>query len=165
MAAVRGGDLNERRVSGDAPLVAAAQAELNRRRIGARRADRSEWIGDRIAIEDEAIAAKSDLLAEVRARWIVVEQNRRIRLPALVPGCRTLERQLAGDPAHQRRLDTLDDEILAVGVIENVSRHTRVEKGDLHVVPVLPIHGSVPLQAMVEEFRLPADLIVRQPVR
>src|ERR1700676_1383694 len=100
MAAVRGGDLNERRVSGDGPLVAAAQAELNRRRIGARRADRSERIGDLVAIEDEAIAAKRDLLAEVRARRIIVEQNRRIRLPALVPGCRALQRQFIGDPAN-----------------------------------------------------------------
>src|ERR1700686_3342186 len=125
MAAVRGGDLNERRVSGDGPLVAAAQAELDRRRIRARGADRADRVGDRRATETEGIAGIRDLLAEVRARWIVVEQNRRIRLPALVPGRRTLQRQLAGDPAHQRRLDSLDDEILAVGVIENVSRHTR----------------------------------------
>src|SRR5438552_18490576 len=39
MATVAGADLNERGVAGDAPLVARAQAELQRRRIGARRVE------------------------------------------------------------------------------------------------------------------------------
>src|SRR5579859_1975150 len=164
MAVVRGGELDERRVVAEAPLVAGAQTELDRRRIRARRAYRTEWVDDRRAVAAEGVAGVRDLLAEVRARRVVVEQDRRIRLSALVPGCRSLQRQLVRDPAQQRGLDTLDEEVLAVAIEENVADHARVEEGDLDVVPVLAIHGPVPLQAMVEEFRLPADFIVRQLV-
>src|SRR3984893_18580601 len=114
MPAVGRADLNEGGVFADAPVIAGAQTELNRRRIGARSPGRAERVGVCRAIEAEGVAGKRDLLAEVRASWIVVEQNRRIRLPALVPGCRSLERQPCHDPGHQRRLDTLDEEVLAV---------------------------------------------------
>src|ERR1700682_4481447 len=46
VAAVRGGDLHERRVSGKSPLVAGTQAELERRRIRGRGADGTERVGD-----------------------------------------------------------------------------------------------------------------------
>src|SRR5581483_9682569 len=39
---------------------------------------------------------------------------------------------------------------------------TRIEERDLHVIPVLAVDGTVPLQTMIEEFALPADLVVRQ---
>src|SRR5882757_7340383 len=165
MAAVGDAYLYVRVVTGEGPLVAGAQAELNRRRIGARGTGRAEGIGDRRAIGAEGVASLLDWLAEIRALGIVVEQNWRIRLPALVPGCRTLQCQPSHDPASQRRLETLDEEVLAVGVEENVADHTRIEEGDLDVVPVFPVQGPVPLQAMVEEFSLPADFIVRQLVR
>src|SRR5713226_7628472 len=129
MAAVGGVELNERGVSGDSPLVAGAQAELNRRRIGARGTDRTERGGDRRTI-----------------------------------GAGGVQGQPTDYPGQQRRLDTLDEEVLAVGVVENVADQTGVEESDLDVVPVLPVHGPVPLQAMVEKFGLPADFIVRQLV-
>ena len=56
-------------------------------------------------------------------------------------------------------------EVLAVGVVEDVADQARIEEGDLDVVPVLPVDGAVPLQAVSEEFRLPADLVVGQLVR
>ena len=95
-------DLNERGVSaGDRPVIAGAQAELNRRRIGARGVDRAERVGDRRAIGAEGVAGIRDRLAEVRAVWNVVKQYWRVRLPALVPGRRTLQRQPGHDPGQQ----------------------------------------------------------------
>src|SRR6266853_2374101 len=128
MAAVGGVELNERGVSGDGPLVAGAQAELNRRRIGARGTDRTERVGDRRAIGTGAVAVLRDRLAEVRTLGIVVDQRRRVRLPAVVPRCRTLQRQPVDHPGHQRRLDTLDEEVLAVGIVEYVAAQTWVEE-------------------------------------
>src|SRR5882672_5622395 len=165
MAAVRGAELNVRYVPGDAPLVAGAQAELNRRRIGARGADRAVGVRDRRAVRTAAVADLRDRLAEVRfAGWIRVDQRRRIRLPALVPGCRPLQGESGHHAGHERSLNTLDEEVLAVSVEEDVAGHARVEESDLDVVPVLAVHGSVPLQATIEEFRLPADLVVGQLV-
>src|ERR1700719_4223189 len=124
MPAVDGAQLNERRVAVDSPLVAGAQAELNGRRIGAGRADRAVRVGDRKAIFARAVADFRDWLPEVTALRIVVDQLRRIRLSALVPGSCRLHRQPVDDPGYQRRLDTLDEEILTVGVVENVADHT-----------------------------------------
>src|SRR5690242_11418036 len=99
MAVVSGACLYEGQVSGDLPLVAGAKAELYRRCIGARGADRAERVDDRRATGPEGgSAGECDLLAEVGACRIVVEQNGRIRLSALVPGCRTLQRQPGDDP-------------------------------------------------------------------
>ena len=106
-----------------------------------------------------------DRLAVVRARGVVVDQRGRVLLPALVPGPRVLQRQAAHHSGHQRGLDALDEEILTVGVVEEIADHPGVEELDLHVIPVLAVHGAVPLQAVVEEFRLPADLVVGQLVR
>ena len=75
-----------------------------------------------------------------------------------------MQRQAVGHPRHDRGLDTLDYEILAVGVVENVAHHGGVEERDLHVVPVFLVDRAVPLQAMIEKFRLPADFIVGQAV-
>ncbi len=50
-------------------------------------------------------------------------------------------------------------------VLKNVASHARVEELDLHVIPVLSVHGPVELQAMIEPFRLPANLVVGQVVR
>src|SRR5665213_780671 len=161
MAGVAGADLKVRTVFADVPIVAGAQTELNRRRIGARGADRAVRVGDRRATAARGIAGLSDRLAEARAGE-VADQRRRIRLPALIPGGRTLQRQFVGDAGHQRGLDTLDQEILTVGVVENVADQAGIEERDLDVVPILPVHGAVPLQAMIEKLRLPADLIVRQ---
>src|ERR1700721_3995742 len=146
MAAVGRAELDEGGVLADAPVIAGTQTELNRRRIGARGADRAERVGDRRAIAAEAVAGIRNRLAEARASPIVVEQNRGIRLPALVPGCRSLQRQPIHDPGHQRALHTLDEELLPVGVEENVADHTGVEEGDLEVAPVLPYHAPVPFQ-------------------
>src|SRR5882762_4065470 len=164
MAAVRGAELNVRCVPGDAPLVAGAQAELNRRRIGARGADRAVGVRDRRAVRAAGVADLRDRLAEVHAGRILVDQRRRIRLPALVPGCRPLQGESGHHAGHERSLNTLDEEVLAVSVEEDVAGHARVEESDLDVVPVLAVHGSVPLQATIEEFRLPADLVVGQLV-
>src|ERR1700674_3717953 len=97
MAAVCGADLNERNVSANGPLVTGMQAELYRRRIGAWGADRAERGGDRAALGAEGVAGKRDWLAEIRAFGIVVEQRRRVCLPALIPGCRTLQREPSHD--------------------------------------------------------------------
>src|SRR6266436_2613723 len=128
MPVVRGAGLYERRVSGDIPVVAGAQAELHRWRIGARGADRAEGVGDGGTIGTEGIAGVRDRLPEARARWIVVEQNGRVRLPALVPGRRTLECQPCHDPGYQGGLNPLDEEVLTVGIEENIADDTRVEE-------------------------------------
>ena len=46
MPPMSGAELRERLVAGKIPLVARAQAALDRRRIGARRADGAERVGD-----------------------------------------------------------------------------------------------------------------------
>src|SRR6185437_13734631 len=98
MTTVSGAGLYERRVAGDIPVVARAQAELHGWGIGARGVDRTERVGDHYATGAELVACVRDLLAKGRAGGIVVEQYRRIRLPAVVPGCRTLHREAGHDP-------------------------------------------------------------------
>src|SRR5262249_47330659 len=46
----------------------------------------------------------------------------------------------------------------------DIAQHARIEEGDLYVVPVFLVERPVPLQTVVEEFRLPADLLVGQVV-
>src|SRR5260370_42067268 len=108
MAAVGGVELNERGVSGDGPLVAGAQAELNRRGIGARGTDRTERVGDRRAIGTGAVAVLRDRLADDRTMGIVGDQRRRVRLPAVVASCPTLQPKPVNHAGSRLRPDTLD---------------------------------------------------------
>src|SRR5713101_6875372 len=41
----------------------------------------------------------------------------------------------------------------------------RIEEADLYVVPVFLVHRTIPLKAVVQELRLPAQLVIRQVVR
>src|SRR2546421_6366967 len=164
MAGMTDADLNERGVSGDVPVVTSTQAELQRRCISARGTKRAIRVEDRRA-DQERCARLRDRLAEIRSTRIIVDQYRRIRLPPLVvPGSRPLQGEPGQDAGDQRCLDTLNEKVLPVGVEEDVAGHTGVEEGDLDVVPGLPIHRTVPLQAMVKKLRLPADFIVGQIV-
>src|SRR4051794_10714636 len=163
MTTVRGRELYVRDVSCKSKLISGAQAELDRRRVGAGRAGRAEGIGHRSAGVGRR-AVRCDRLAEPRAVRIVVDQGRGVGLPAVVPGTCRLQRQPRNDARNERSLDSLDIEILAVGVVENVADQAGVEEGHLDIVPGLLVDGAVPLQAVAEEFRLPADLVVGQLV-
>src|SRR5205814_9205000 len=44
----------------------------------------------------------------------------------------------------------------------DIPEHARIEEGHLHVLPIFLVNRSVPLQAPVEELRLPAELAVGQ---
>src|SRR5438876_3775481 len=165
---MRRAKLTVRRYTTDAPVVPRAEAELNGRRIGARAADRAVGVAaalaERYAVRPARVAHLRDRLAEVPAGRIQVDQRRGVLLLALIPGGRPLERQSRHYAGHERSLHALDDEVLAVGVEEDVAGHFGVEESDLDVVPGLPIQGAVPLQPMVEKLRLPADLVVGQLV-
>src|SRR5262245_43917451 len=120
MAAVDSARLYEGHVSVDgSPVVAGTQAELNRRRIRARGVDRPEQVGHGRASATGAVLRNR--LAVVGARGIVDEQGRRVRLPAAIPGCRPLQRQPGDEPGNERSLNTLDEEVLTIGVVENVA--------------------------------------------
>src|SRR5277367_2543478 len=118
MAAVVGAHLHERRVAVETPLVAGVQAKLYWRRIGARGADGSVRVGNGRATRDRGRgsavhdATLRDRLPEVAAgdvvSGIVVDQQGRIRLLAVVPGCRTSQRQSVDHTGLHRGLETPD---------------------------------------------------------
>src|SRR4029077_7792307 len=164
MAGVSDPCLNEGDVAGDVPVVSSTQAELQRWCVGARGTKSAIRVDDRRA-DLERRAGLGDRLAKIRRNRIVVDQYRRIRLsPPVIPGCRPLQGEPGQDAGHERGLDTLDEEVLAVGVEEDIAGHAGVKEGDLDVVPGLAVQGAVPLQAMVKELRLPADFIVCEVV-
>src|SRR6185437_431532 len=160
MAGVSNTDLDERRVIVERPLVARAQAELNRWRVRTGIADGAEEIGDRFAIGARTLAGLRDRLAEIHAGRIAVDQRRRVHLFALVPGSGALQRQPRRDPRDQRGLYAPNAEVLAIGAEAQVAGLTRIEKPDLYIVPVLLIQRAVPLQPMIQELHFPAQLVV-----
>jgi len=133
---VRGTELHERRVSTEIPIIAGPGTPLDRRRIGAGRADRAEWVGNgsgrgrgiRLA------AFLRNWLADVRTRRVVIDQGRRIGLHALVPRDRALQCQAARRAPDQRGLDAANAEVLSVGVVEQIADHAGIEERDLNVV-------------------------------
>src|SRR5207253_5011397 len=135
MSAVGRAELNVRRVPADAPVVPRAEAELKRRCIGARAADRAVGVAaalaERYAVRPARVAHLRDRVAKVTAGRIQVDQPRGVLLLALVPGGRPLQRQSGHYAAHERSLHALDDEVLAVGVEEDVAGHLGVEESDL----------------------------------
>src|SRR5207237_10247004 len=142
-------ELNVRRVPADAPVVPRAEAELNGRRIGARAADRAVGVAaalaERYAVRPARVAHLRDRVAKVTAGRIQVDQRRGVLLLALIPGGRPLERQSRHHAGYERSLHALDDEVLAVGVEEDVAGHLGVEESELDVVAGLPIQGGVPV--------------------
>src|SRR5205085_10565609 len=64
----------------------------------------------------------------------------------------------------ERSLHSADPVVRSVGVEAYIPEDTRVEEGDLNVLPVFLVDRPVPPQVAVEEFRLPAELVVGQLV-
>src|SRR5215472_4889291 len=118
------------------------QAELNRWRVRRRIALLAEGVEDLDAAEARELAGVGDLRSEVRACWVVIDQHWVIRLLAVVPRGGTLQGETGYDTGDQRGLGTPDEEVLAVGVEEDVADHARVEERDLHVVPGVAVQST-----------------------
>src|SRR6185437_6962536 len=156
-------DLDVGNVIAGHPVIARTQAELHGRRVGAGGADRPEGVRYRDA--SAGAADLRDRLTEIRrVRGVVVDQGRGVGLAALVPVSRALHGEPGHDAGHEGGLDALDEEVLTVGVVEDIADHAGIEELDLHVGPLVVIHRAVPLQPVVEELGLPADLVVREVV-
>src|SRR6202044_3904032 len=138
------------------PFVTGPQAELDWRRIRRGRSDRTERIHDGRAIAAGGVALLRDGFTEIGTRRVVVDQRRRIRLPGLIPRGGRLNGESTGYADDHRGFEALDQEILSIGIEEQVAQQTGIEERDLHIVPVLAVDGAVPLKAMIEEFRFPA---------
>ena len=101
-----------------------------------------------------------DRIAKIDAVGIVGDECRRVCLAALVPGRACLQHEAAEGTVYQRSLKSLEVEVLAIGVVEHIPNEARIEERNLHVVPLFLVQRAVPLQGMVEEFGLPANLVV-----
>ena len=140
------------------PLITQARIELKRWRKAARTARRTVRIlhaQDRLAV----------LARRCRVRekgGIISDQERRIRLLAAGPGRPALGRESFGEHGDERSLHTSNPIVRSVGVEADIPEHARIEEGHLHVLPIFLVNRSVPLQAPVEELRLPAELAVGQ---
>src|SRR6266481_5310672 len=145
MPRVRGAYLREGVVVPKRPFVAGPQAELQRRRVRRGRSDRAERIRDGGTAAAGGVALLRDGMTEIGAKWVVVDQRRRIRLSSLIPGGRPLYGESTDHAGDDRGFDAFDQE-------------------DLPIVPVLTVDGAIPLKAMVEELGFPADLVVRELV-
>src|SRR6266478_3466655 len=162
MPRVRGAYLREGVVVPKRPFVAGPQAELQRRRVRRGRSDRAERIRDGGTAAAGGVALLRDGMTEIGAKWVVVDQRRRIRLSSLIPGGRPLYGESTDHAGDDRGFDAFDQEVLPVCIEEQVAQQTGIEEGDLHIVPVLTVDGAIPLKAMVEELGFPADLVVRE---
>src|SRR4029077_597307 len=90
------------------------------------------------------------------------DQGRRIRLLAAVPGRPALGCETFGKHGDDRSLYPADPVIRSVGIEADIPEEAGIEERYLSVFPVFLVERSVPLQAVVEELRLPAELVVGQ---
>ena len=155
MSLVHAAGLHEGVVVVERPFIANTGVGAERRRVGSRATERSVGIRN-----------VRDRFTEIRAGRVVVDQKRRVRLRARVPGGRSGDRQAVRHAGDDGGFDPPDAVARPVGRESQVAEPAlRVEEAGLSVAPDFLIDRAVELNAVIEPLGLPADLVVRHVVR
>src|SRR5256885_460992 len=140
------------------PLIAQPRIELKRWRKTAgtaRRTVRIQNVEDRLSVLSRGRWIR-------KKRGIIGDQERGIGLLTAVPGRTALSREAVGEHPDDRSLHPANAVVRSIGVEAYIPQDARIEEGDLHILPVFLVYRPVPLQAVVKEFRLPAELVIGQ---